>query len=406
VIPQPVVRIPGSPNRNACQAEWELGLPNPAVNPASSLPRGTQSCIDGDGTCDVDGANDGRCTIRTRLCLRVQDSRLPACAPAPIEHVQLKFPRPLSPADEIDAANVEGLRAAVAALGVTVRQGTTVLHPGVPDPTSDHCTTLFDVVVPHAARKGRRRLTVGTGDVTGARMTSNALKLDCFPNTAVCGDGEIGLGETCDDGNTQGCDGCSPTCREEGCGNGRIDCDEQCDDGPLNQPLGTACTARCTEVAPALRIPGGGSRTVDCAQEWSVALDSGAVIVDKRGVPRNRQDCIDGDPGCDFEPLPGACRFHLFACLGGADARLGCPSASVTSIEVLRPRLDGDPLRDALVQAFAELAPPIGPGEVCTRRVDFEMPASRQRAVMKTRARLATGKSDPDTLKLRCLPSP
>jgi hypothetical protein len=34
------------------------------------------------------------------------------------------------------------------------------------------------------------------------------------------------------------------------------------------------------------------------------------------------------------------------------------------------------------------------------------MPTGRKRAVVKVRARLATGKSDPDTLKLRCLPSP
>jgi hypothetical protein len=159
-------------------------------------------------------------------------------------------------------------------------------------------------------------------------------------------------------------------------------------------------------VPPALRIPGGGSRTVDCAHEWSLALDAGAVIADRNGVPRNRQDCIDGDPACDFEPLLGACRFHLFACLGRADARLGCPGAAVASVEVLRPKLDGDPLRDALGQAFAELGLPLGPGETCTRRVDVDLPADRKRAAVKVRARLATGKSDPDTLKLRCLPSP
>jgi cysteine-rich repeat protein len=260
--------------------------------------------------------------------------------------------------------------------------------------------------VPHGATKARRRFSVGAVDVTGKSMTSNALKLDCFPNTAVCGDQVVGLGETCDDGNTQGCDGCSPTCRQESCGNGIIDCDEQCDDGPLNEPVGTACSARCTEVPPPLRIPGGGSGTVDCAHEWSLALDPGDVVADRRAVPRNRQDCVDGDPDCDFEPMPGACRFHLFACLGGADARLACPTAGVTSVEILRPRELDDPLRDALVHAFAEVAPPTGPGESCTRRVDLDMPAGRKRTAIKARARLASGKSDPDTLKLRCLPPP
>jgi hypothetical protein len=78
-------------------------------------------------------------------------------------------------------------------------------------------------------------------------------------------------------------------------------------------------------------------------------------------VPRNRQDCVDGDPACDFDPTPGSCRLHLFDCLGGPDARLGCAAASVTGVDVLRPKLDGDPVRDALVQAFAELSPPVGP---------------------------------------------
>jgi hypothetical protein len=123
-------------------------------------------------------------------------------------------------------------------------------------------------------------------------------------------------------------------------------------------------------------------------------------------VPRNRQDCVDGDPACDFDPTPGSCRLHLFDCLGGADARLGCAAATVIGVDVLRPKLDGDPVRDALVQAFAELSPPVGPGEACTRRIDVEMPTGRKRVVVKVRARLVTGKSDPDSLKLRCLPSP
>jgi hypothetical protein len=106
VIPQPVVLIPGPSSRTACQAEWELALANPAVNPASSLPKSTQSCVDGDPTCDHDAGNDGRCTIRTRLCLRVQDSRLPACVPLAIDRVQLKWPRPLDPVDAVDAVNV------------------------------------------------------------------------------------------------------------------------------------------------------------------------------------------------------------------------------------------------------------------------------------------------------------
>ena len=225
-----------------------------------------------------------------------------------------------------------------------------------------------------------------------------------LPNAAVCGDGVVGLGEDCDDGNTQGCDGCSPTCRFEGCGNARIDCDEQCDAGVPNPPPATGCTARCTALPPALRIPGGGGRPLDCAQEWSLVLDESRVTRDGRGVPRNRQDCVDGDPRCDSNAASGACRLQLFTCVGGADARLGCPAAGIAGVDVLRPTVsDPGPLRDTLVAALAELGLPTSPGEVCTRG---HMPAGKKGMVLKLRTRLASGKQDRDALKLRCLPAP
>ena len=110
-------------------------------------------------------------------------------------------------------------------------QGSAVLHQGGPDPLADHCTAPLALVVPHDGRKRRRRFSLGAEDVDAAAMSNNTMRLDCFPNAAVCGDDVVETAEDCDDGNTQGCDGCSPTCRAEGCGNGRIDCAEQCDAG-------------------------------------------------------------------------------------------------------------------------------------------------------------------------------
>lgn len=50
---------------------------------------------------------------------------------------------------------------------------------------------------------------------------------------AICGDGVIGTGEECDDGNTQNNDGCSADCRYEYCGDGIVQqaLGEECDDG-------------------------------------------------------------------------------------------------------------------------------------------------------------------------------
>lgn len=44
-----------------------------------------------------------------------------------------------------------------------------------------------------------------------------ALSLMASPATAACGDGIVDAGETCDDSNTVGGDGCSDTCQFEGC---------------------------------------------------------------------------------------------------------------------------------------------------------------------------------------------
>lgn len=50
-----------------------------------------------------------------------------------------------------------------------------------------------------------------------------------------CGDGiiQVGMGESCEDGNTVNGDGCSAICQLEYCGNAILDVGEECDDGNL-----------------------------------------------------------------------------------------------------------------------------------------------------------------------------
>ena len=65
-----------------------------------------------------------------------------------------------------------------------------------------------------------------------------------------CGDGVVGTGETCDDGNHTACDGCSATCQAESpavCGNGSVECGETCDDG--NTTNFDICPSTCVEQA-------------------------------------------------------------------------------------------------------------------------------------------------------------
>ena len=61
---------------------------------------------------------------------------------------------------------------------------------------------------------------------------------------ALCGNGNVEVGEQCDDGNGVGGDGCSTTCQIEECGNGVLDVGEECDDG--NAVSGDGCSSQCS----------------------------------------------------------------------------------------------------------------------------------------------------------------
>jgi cysteine-rich repeat protein len=68
-----------------------------------------------------------------------------------------------------------------------------------------------------------------------------------------CGNSRVDPGETCDDNNTEACDGCSSACQTE-CGNGTQECAEECDAGTANGALGSSCSLTCVRVgAPCLQ---------------------------------------------------------------------------------------------------------------------------------------------------------
>jgi len=130
------------------------------------------------------------------------------------------------------------------------------------------------------------------------------------------------------------------------------------------------------------------------------------VLVDRKGLPKQAQKCTDNDPTCDFDPVAGKCQLRVWACFGGADARLACGATQVGTIELRSPKLTalGNDLaaRTALLNAFSALDLPAGPGEECTGRVAVDV-ATGKKLKLKTKARFGPElRSDSDSLTLSC----
>jgi len=107
-----------------------------------------------------------------------------------------------------------------------------------------------------------------------------------------CGDGVVDLGESCDDGNEVGCDGCSIGCHLEGCGNGIAECGEECDDG--NIANGDGCSSDCMDEADLC-----GNGTVDYGEE----CDDGNSVAGDGCAP----DCtVEPGPECGDGAMEGA----------------------------------------------------------------------------------------------------
>lgn len=402
----------GSTVNHGCFAQWILSAEDLRTNDKTGFPALDQWCIDGDERCDRDGRNDMTCSFEARICVRGDDPRLAECRAtvAPIADVVVRSPSALSGGSAVDRANTSAIAAALGALGGTVRVGSTTVRSGPPIETFETCTAPFRISVPRTAAAQRYEMfNLGAHDVRGATMDSVRMRLHCLPNDSVCGNGVLEVTETCDDGNRIDCDGCSARCRVERCGDGVVQCGEECDAGAANGP-GGPCTSECTEPAPSLRIPGGGTRGLDCGHEFAAKLDPGRIRTDPTGVPRPDQDCVDGNPLCDLDPAPGSCTFRLWSCVGGSDDRLACPAAAIDSWQVVEPksRSTGRHLdaRNALLRALEALPSPAGPGEICTPPYEVAVPVAGKGIRLKPKVRYSDlPNADADTIRLRCLPS-
>ncbi len=155
--------------------------------------------------------------------------------------------------------------------------------------------------------------TEGTSMTTTDGSGSSSTTTDTDTDTGgeegdVCGDGERGATESCDDGNIEVGDGCDETCTVEPdfrcpvpnvpcvpivCGDGKVESPEMCDDG--NAAGGDGCDESCgLEAGYACILPG----TLCQAAECGDGMVAGFEVCDDGNV-----DVGDGcDAGCKLEP--------------------------------------------------------------------------------------------------------
>lgn len=396
------VLIESRGSKVGCQAQWLLQIDDPDTN-KKGQPSFKQVCVDGDFSCDADGVVNNSCSFLMSPCVNVPDDDLPECDPSRrVEKITLKKPLPSSNNTQ-DAANASAIVTSLTTLGTTVEADGVTIQTGQPVSGTTVCGSPLEVQVPFDGKSGKKTFKLRTQNEVGQTMKKGQVQLKCERNDAICGNSVLEPGETCDDGNGISCDGCS-SCRTEICGNGTLECQEQCDEGLLNGTEGSNCSATCTVLAPELRIPGGGSKKTDCMFQWSMEIGAGNLLTDKNGNARNKQTCTDGNALCDFDPTPGNCRVRLWGCVAAENANISCPAVPVDSLELRRPKSRARnqfelQARVTLVDTLGTLPLPATTGEICTNRMEFDIPKGEK---LRIGTKAYGTRKDSDSLKISC----
>jgi cysteine-rich repeat protein len=144
-----------------------------------------------------------------------------------------------------------------------------------------------------------------------------------LPSCPLCGNGSVNLGETCDDSNVAGGDGCSADCQHEGC----IALTPSYPSAPLCSD-GNPCTAdRCDTVAGVCTHVASCDDGFACTVDECVGAECVHTAMDMLCDDNNEcttQSC-DAAFGCSITAISGSCDDDVYCngtdvCLGGACA--------------------------------------------------------------------------------------
>lgn len=150
-----------------------------------------------------------------------------------------------------------------------------------------------------AADIGAVEVGCGDGEVNlGEACDDGGESAICNVNctTSACGDTVVNAtaGETCDDGNTTAGDGCSDTCMTEACGNGVLDSGEQCEDG--NTDSNDGCSSTCQSefgagtdtdgdgIPDATDVDDDGDGVLDTADNCPLDVNANQADVNSNGI--------------------------------------------------------------------------------------------------------------------------
>jgi hypothetical protein len=158
------VLVPGGADaKDECLVEWSVTAPSTTRTRRSvTLPTGKIVCTDGDPTCDLDPTPD-RCLFEVAPCAPTIDARLPQCAPAVLDRIQLQQPTAVR---EPDAA--PALAASLASLAALP----------VPGTAATSCGHAVQITVDLAGRK-RAAKTIAAKAWVGKRLDADRLQLVC-----------------------------------------------------------------------------------------------------------------------------------------------------------------------------------------------------------------------------------
>lgn len=188
----------------------------------------------------------------------------------------------------------------------------------------------------------------------------------------------------------------------------------------------------CTGPAPGNPcVPGTGLKKTNCHHEW---LLTPVPPRTRRGVPKNRLVCYEGDPRCDVGSgaNDGVCVFSVRLCLNQQDARLAeCTPSGIEAMEIQRPFAGSvDPADIANFAALEQAAAAFGVAiyrngqvfhsgvvnstrNVCGESVQLVVPLRQAiagrwvsgRRLFQVAAYTTHGQVDTDRLALVCRPS-